>query len=152
MYIGAYGSTKNYTNGTYFLKEINDYTKNVIKYEDSFSTATSTTPIKMTQTYYSANLNNYITDTDILELLIKKTNNSYKYYWLNSQCVHVSNNSYCDYRIHLVQNTGLVDAFRLFNSLQDTEYTASRAICPIVTLNKDVNLVWDDANNVWNIK
>ena len=106
----------------------------------------------MTQTYYSANLNNYITDTDILELLIKKTNNSYKYYWLNSQCVHVSNNSYCDYRIHLVQNTGLVDAFRLFNSLQDTEYTASRAICPIVTLNKDVNLVWDDANNVWNIK
>lgn len=84
-----YCDTEDY-NEEKFFREQKDQNENVIGYEATTKTASSSNPITMTQTAYAYKLQDYIKEENVYNMITNCMSNSC--YWLASECTHLSDN------------------------------------------------------------
>lgn len=147
---GYYGGTKAFYSGNNFLKEIKNRNGEVISYDTKLSIASNSSPIVMTANNYQYTATNYFTNEQAYNTLFLNTNNNYKNYWIASRCTSLGSKN-CSFNIRCVNNNQINTYQLLFSYDGNGTYNYSMPVCPIVYLNKNVKLIYDNEKNIWNI-
>ena len=138
--------TQTYTSGNYFVNLT--YTNGkVTGYTRDGTTSRRVTADK----YYIYTGSIYLTDTNTntYKMIFQNASGSNREYWLASRCVYFYS-SVCDFGVRYVD-----DGYVYFNNLCESDYSLeggdSRPVSPVVSLNSNIQLTWDSANNRWNL-
>ena len=148
---GYYGGTRNYTIGK-FYKEIKDEQGNVTGYETTTTAASSSSPVTMTQTYYSYTASSYFSNSTIYNMIFKNstsTSSNKPTYWLASRYVYLESNS-CRFNVGEVTD-GIVSCRYMCDSYGYTNFQAHR-LGPVVSLKSNIQTTGQDESGVWQLK
>ena len=115
-----------------------------------------------TSTYYEYNANDYINNEEIYKLLFLEDNNDYKSYWLASQTGIVTSydgyeSSHIIYGARVVNNGMITAGYITTNDYLETgdaervKENDNFSVTPIVTLSSNINLIYDEELELWNI-
>ena len=165
---GEYGNvvTYSYKDGIIAYKGTNGVEGAVEKYtsyEDfdgtKISSVNPTKTVQYTSTYYFYYFHTLIGDNTLTENSVGLKPNSAAFkmlysdsgYWLANQNI-LTSSSRTSWQIRRVM-TGSVDSSTLYHSFDpDHETVYSQEVRAVVTLDESANLVYDQANSIWNIE
>jgi len=146
---GRYGNTTTFTNGN-FYKEIKN--GNVIEYENSLTDAsTEANGIEMTETFFAYDAKNYITNSIVYNMLLKKgtdVNSNKSALWLNSR-MFIYDEAGAGFGMRIL-SSGKVNFYSIYFSDGKTN-APGFAMCPVVTLESNIKTTGQDSNGVWQL-
>ena len=144
---GEYGETKEYTSGNFIKTE--EVTGGVEDKTDSrLVVASKSNPVTVKKSYYSYNLENYIENKTVYNMLFKNGDN-YKSFWLASHCVFLGDNYY-SFNVQYVDN-GVVEGSGLKDSKYDYDYYSTAGVLPVVSLQSNIQTSGKDKSGAWNL-
>ena len=134
-----YGATQSYTSGT-FINE-----------DGTEVTASTESPVKMTQTYYGYTAQDYFANEVAYNMIFKQSTNvtaNKPTFWLASRCVYLFSNR-CGFDVRYVHSGGVNDYYLFFSS-GSANSPAHRA-SPLVSLKSNIQTSGKDASGAWNL-
>ena len=146
-----YGKEREYTGGgSYYFKQIEDKNGNIIGYETTVSTASTSNKIKMTHTYYQYTASDYYSNPKAYNMLFENTSGENRTYWLARRCAFTYVD-FCNYCLDGVLNGKLVSANLCRSTEVQNLYTW--AVSPVIIL--DTTLKTNPSKNEnqeWELK
>lgn len=126
-----YGEERSYTSGTFYNED------------GSEMVASEKNPVVMRNYLYDYNLEEYITDSDILNMIEGRA------YWIANQYVFLFNKG-VSYGI-CKKEGGMISGNSLFQNGLSTVYTRKLSIRPVVTLNSNIKTENEKKDNIWQL-
>ena len=145
--------TQNYTSGSYFVDLV--YASENNGQVTSYNRGAYGTYGKVTaDSYYNYTGTTYLANTtNSYKMIFQNTSGSNRSYWLASRCVYFYS-SYCAFRVRYVRYGGVRDSYLCYSD-NSNEYDISLAVCPVVSLNSNIQLSYvstSDGISTWNIQ
>ena len=151
---GKYGGVRKYTSGNFIV-------------DDEIVSASSTSPVTVTQTTYWYDVDDYAYTKaenedayNAYKMLCKDiqvatgTNATYTPYWISSRCAYLNSNG-CWYYLHYIGDLHGVRKAEMgtrgLYSSTGTESSASIGVLPVVTLHPSIDYTYNLENNAWDI-
>ncbi len=147
---GYYGGIREYTSGN-FYKEIKDENGNVTGYETTTTIASSSSPVKMTDTYYNYGSSSYFSNSTIYNMIFKNStsiSSNKSFYWLASRCVKLWSSD-CSFIMQFV--CGAVGVGTVYSSTGSTG-NGTWGVVPVVSLKSNIQTTGKDSSGVWQLK